>query len=560
MGTHLELQDHDAIFRNLTTKPIIVNKLLDTLEKEKNAFDANFFVTYTDTDLLDTIPKCPCGHTQGQHHINNSGRGTVCVKCKQEVQPMLDKPLEPIIWVQSPEKVDRFINPQAWRLLSNFYSLSNSNNQKFNLIKYLANTDYHPNRNHHGRWMDELERLGVERGLNFFHRKFDEIIDVISGFSQFSANKDKKEKLREMLIFINMYRDRIFSEYLPVHNKTILVIENTKFGTYMDTTLKTIIDAVRNISGVDSPIKDYSVRQKENHAAKLTEALAIFGPDYEKNFLSGKPGHIRKHVYATRCWFSFRGVIYSITRPHHHDEIIMPWAMAITVFRIHLLGMLYHRGFGHNDAGYFLNEHTHCHHPLLEELLNEMIAGSPYELSPTIEASIVGGKLVPTELDGGILDVRDMPVIPKDGLDPNSRLHPARKGIPIVIGRNPSMYRTSIQRMFITGFTTDPSIYSIGYPITSVTGPNADFDGDQMFGFLTLDNWTTDELRYLAPHFGAWKLDGPRSIGNNMPLPKPLVTSLVNHLYNYSEEDRKPDPRKRQLMEQMFSIKEHKWE
>lgn len=294
---------------------------------------------------------------------------------------MLDKPLEPIIWVQAPKKVDRFINPQAWRLLSNFFSLSNSNNQKFNLIKYLANTDYHPNRVHHGRWMDELERLGVERGLNFFYRNFDNIIEVLAGFSQFSANKDKKEKLREMLIFINMYRDRIFSEFLPIHNKTILVIENTKFGTYMDTTLKTIIDAVRNISGVDSPIKDYSVRQKENHAAKLSEAVAIFGPDYEKNFLSGKPGHIRKHVYATRCWFSFRGVIYSITCPHHHDEIIMPWAMFVTVFRIHLLGKLYTRGFGHNDASYFLNEYTHQYHELLDELMTELIQESPYELS-----------------------------------------------------------------------------------------------------------------------------------------------------------------------------------
>lgn len=540
MGTHLEMQNYDELFSQITTDPIIVNKVLDTLETEKSAFDENFFVTYNDTDLLDTIPKCSCGHTFGQHHVDRNGKGTVCRKCKQPVQPVLDKPLEPIIWVEAPQGVDALINPQAWRLLSDFFSLSNNSNQKFNIIKYLTNTDYRPNRQHHGRWMDELENRRIERGLNFFYHNFDWIIGQLCEFPQFSSTRDKKEKLKEMQIFIAMYRDRIFSQHVPVHNKTILVIENTKFGTYMDTTLKTIIDAVRNISGIDSEIKDFTVAQKENRASKLSEALSEFGRDYEKNFIAGKPGLVRKHVYATRCWFSFRAVINSLTEPHHHDEIHLPWALAVTTFRLHLMGMLMRRGFGHNDASYFLNAHTHVHHPLLEELFEELIDGSPFELSPTIEASIQDGKLTPRYLENGEIEIRDIPV---------------RRGIPCIFGRNPSMYRTSIQRMFITKVKTNPKIMSISYPIISVAGPNADFDGDQMFGFLTMDNWTADELRYLAPHFGAWKLSGPRKIGDNMPLPKPIVSSVVNHLYNYSEEARRPDPAKLARMHEMFNTR-----
>lgn len=76
-----------------------------------------------------------------------------------------------------------------------------------------------------------------------------------------------------------------------------------------------------------------------------------------------------------------------------------------------------------------------------------------------------------------------------------------------------------------------------------------------MFAILTLDNWTADELRYIAPHFGAWELSAPRKIGGNMPLPKPLASSVVNYLYNY--EDRSPDPAKRRIMEKLFTIKEH---
>lgn len=538
MGTHLEIQNYNELFSQITTPPIIVNNLLDTLETEKSKFDENFFVTYTDTDLLDTIPKCPCGHTFGQHHVDRKGKGTICRKCKMMVQPMLDKPLEPIIWVERPVGVDTLINPQAWRLLSDFFSLSNNSNQKFNIIKYLTNTDYRPNRQHHGRWMDEIENRGIERGLNNFYHNFDWIIGQLCEFPQFSSTKDKKEKLREMKIFIAMYRDSIFSRYVPVHNKTILVIENTKFGTYMDTTLKTIIDAVRNISGIDSEIKDFTVAQKENRAAKLSEALSEFGRDYEKNFIAGKPGLVRKHVYATRCWFSFRAVISSLTEPHHHDEIHLPWALAVTTFRLHLMGKLYRRGFGHNDASYFLNAHTHVYHPLLEELFDELLDESPYELSPTIQASIVDGQMQGVAID----DVAAAAMKPK-------------RGIPVIFGRNPSMYRTSIQRMFVTKIKTNPKIFSISYPIISVAGPNADFDGDQMFGFLTMDNWTTDELRYLAPHFGAWKLSGPRKIGDNMPLPKPIVSSVVNHLYNYSEQARRPDPQKLDRMYKMFSVR-----
>lgn len=519
MGTHLGMQNFDKLF-NRIANPIIVNDVLDTLESEKNAFDENFFVTYTDTDLLDTIPKCPCGHTFGQHHIGRGGKATICRECKMPVQPMLDKPLEAIIWVQAPKGVDALINPKAWGMMSDFFTLAGNSSLSFNIIKYLTNTDYRPSKKRHGRWMQEIDdivaALGEKRGLNTFYRHFDKILEKISLLAPFQSTRDKREKLKEVLEYVRIYRKEVFAQFLPVHNKTILVIENTKFGTYMDTTLKTVIDAVRNISGIDSEIKDYTVSQKENRASKFSEAISDFGRDYEKNFIAGKPGLVRKHVYATRCWFSFRAVINSLTQPHAHDEIHLPWSLAVTTFRLHLMGKLYRRGYGHNDAAYFLNAHTYVYHPLLDEIFEELLAESPHFCSDDVT-----------------------------------------RGIPCIFGRNPSMYRTSIQRMFITKIKKDPKIQSISYPIVSVAGPNADFDGDQMFGFLTMDNWTTEELRMLAPHFGAWKLSGPRKIGDNMPLPKPIVSSVVNYLYNYPEHQRRPDPVKRAAMEKMFSIRTH---
>ena len=479
MGTHLGLENYNELFASITTEPIIVNKLLDTLENERKNFDENFFVTYTDTDLMDTIPKCPCTHTRGQHHIDRRGKGTICKKCRMPVQAVLNKPIEPIIWVEKPEGVDALINPQAWRLLSEFYSLSNNSNQRFNIIKYLTNTDYRPNRVQHGRWMDYLDDMlkdmKAERGLNTFYWHFDEIIGKISEIPKFTSTKDKKEKLRKMMIFIAMYRKNIFADQIPIHNKTILVIENTRYGTYMDTTLKTIIDAVRNIAGIDSDIKGFSISQKENRSSKLSESLSEFGEDYEKSFLAGKPGLIRKHVYATRCWYSFRAVINSLTEPHHHDELHMPWPLAVTTFRMHLMGKLMTRGYGYNDASAYLNYHTYIFNPLLDELFDELISESPYELSPTIELSIVNGVRTPRRLEDGSYDATDNEYKP-------------RRGIPCVFGRNPSMYRTSIQRMFVTKIKKDPKIMSISYPIISVAGPNADFDGKQRLPSLNFSN------------------------------------------------------------------------
>lgn len=460
MGVHLGLENYNKLFDSISSEPIIVNKMMGTLEEERKRFDASFFVTYTDTDIMDTIPKCPCGATIGQHHVDRRGKGTICKECQKPVQQVLNKPLEPIIWVEKPAGVDALINPQSWRLMSDFYSLSNNSNQKFNIIKYLTNTNYHPNVKHHGRWMDLLKDMGIKRGLNNFYRNFDEIIGQLSTIKQFSANKEKKEKLRKMKIFIAMYRDAIFADRIPIHNKTILVIENTRYGTYMDTTLKTIIDAVRNICGVDSDVKGFSVAQKENSASKLSESLSEFGEDYEKSFLAAKPGLIRKHVYATRCWFSFRAVINALSEPHHHDELHLPWSLSVTVFRLHLMGKLFRRGYGYNDASAYLNYHTTVFSPLLAELFDELLEESPFELSPTVEASIANGKIEPVMLENGRYDVTE------------ARYKP-RRGIPLIFGRNPSMYRTSIQRMFITKIKHDVTEMSISYPILSVAGPNA---------------------------------------------------------------------------------------
>lgn len=79
----------------------------------------------------------------------------------------------------------------------------------------------------------------------------------------------------------------------------------------------------------------------------------------------------------------------------------------------------------------------------------------------------------------------------------------------------------------------------------------------QMFAMLCGDTWTAEELRYLAPHFGAWKMSSPRAIGDNMPMPKPIVSSALGYLYDYTPEERIPDRSKLETMKDMFTMKEY---
>ena len=50
--------------------------------------------------------------------------------------------------------------------------------------------------------------------------------------------------------------------------------------------------------------------------------------------LSGKNQHIRKHITGNRLTFTARGVITPLTRPHMYDEIDIPWAMGLELFKL----------------------------------------------------------------------------------------------------------------------------------------------------------------------------------------------------------------------------------
>ena len=238
------------------------------------------------------------------------------------------------------------------------------------------------------------------------------------------ARKRENEQLRELF---RMYPTCIFSQYVPLPNKALLILENTEVGRYMDPIAMDILDAIRTITAVDSNVSTFTVKMRENRAIKSINKLSLYYLEAYKIQLAKKQGIIRKNIFGSRIHFSTRAVISSITDPHYYDEIYLGWGHGVTMLGLHLTNLLKKRyKWTASRIKAHLLEYTVKYCPILDECFKTLIRESP-----------------------------------------NGR------GLPSVMVRNPSLSRGSAQRFFITRVKTDPSDPTISLPILSVTMFNA---------------------------------------------------------------------------------------
>jgi hypothetical protein len=415
----------------------------------------------------------------------------VCQICGTACKPQTEQDLEPLLWMESPQGVAPLINPIVWGMLTERFKRSG-----FEVVRWLCDTHYSPP----VRTPDVIEELverGVQRGYNNFVENFDEFMELLFNMKSFKGGV-KKGQIDPLYALIKMQRDCVFTRYLPLPNKTLLVIEETNVGTYVDPIVTGAVDAINMMVAIDSPLSNFRPRDKENRTIKTLAQLWDFYDGLYRTTVAKKEGIFRKHVFGTRSHFSFRAVISSLTARHDYDELHIPWGIGVSVLRIHLMNKLLKRGYTPNQAVAFLNEHAQKYHPELDNLFKELIAESPY------------------------------------------------KGIPVVFQRNPSLERGSAQAMFVTQVKTDVEVPTVSLSILSVVGYNADFDGDQLNGTLSLDNQTAEQLKALAPHKSVFGLDSPRQVTKNLSQPKPVVATFANWIHTHHVEE--PNPEKEARM------------
>lgn len=465
MSVSLDIVDFNEVFRSLSNTPIIINDLSDSSDDEKKELKRRIYSKY-DSDLLRNIPSCDCGAITGEYN-----RGIFCEQCNTVVTLSLENDLEPILWLRAPDGVNKLINPMIWSMLIKRFKPSG-----FNIIHWLCDTTFRPKVTVPPVVYD-IEESGIQRGYNYFVDNFDSIIAYL-----FKKVKVKATKVNYLENLLNKNRHKIFSDYIPLPNRTLLVIEENPTGIYMNPALKGVIDAIQTIVSIDNSKK--SLRMRENRTVKTLVGLSEFYETYYRTDLGGKDGLFRQHIYGSRSHFSFRCVATSITAPHEYDEVHIPWSVAVSVFRYHVMNKLLRRGYSIKWAIRLLAQHTRIYNPLLDEIFTELINESP------------------------------------------------RKGIDVTLCRNPTLARGSIQLVRVTKVKKDPTINTVSFSILIVKPMNCDFDGDELSLTLTLDDVLTSQLRNLDPHKSCFDTDKPFGISENLAIPKTVVATISNWIHS----------------------------
>lgn len=489
MGVHLALENFQRVMALAPVEPVIINDLATVTEEERKTADRLISTRY-ESDLLSNEPACECRHTKGGYNLN-----VICDNCGTPVRHIFDQELYPLIWMRSPHGVQKLINPKVLNQLSMKFTKSG-----FNLIEWLCNTDYHPNVNQ----PEELKHLmeqGVQRGYNNFVSHFYEYVDILMNLKRYRQNRGRPDDLWQEL---NEQADCVLSDYVPLPNRSLLVIEKNEVGVFVDPIVTGAVDAIRTMISIDTAQSNFTVRQRENRTAKTLFALAKFYFQMDSEVLASKNGICRKHIYGTRNAYSMRAVISSMTKAHDYEEMHISWAGALTMFEVHLLNKLtrdrpeHPGGMTDNAAIGYLQEKIYEFDPYLYKLLRELIDESP------------------------------------------------DRGLWWTYQRNPSLERASMQLLKITDVKKDPKDPTNSVSILDVRGWNADFDGDAMNGVLALDNKTARALRPLLPHESVLELNTPRALSDNASLPKPVVSTIAAW---YHSSERPPlDPRKQAFL------------
>jgi DNA-directed RNA polymerase beta' subunit len=206
----------------------------------------------------------------------------------------------------------------------------------------------------------------------------------------------------------------------------IFSTETNEHGRYYDKAITGPINVIRRLTGID--LHTRTTQDKQKRVASSMVEMAEFYSQYLKKAIFSKYGLVRQQLVSARSHFTARAVIVSIAGPHKHDELHLCWSVACSLFRPFIINALKRSGMSSRESATFLEYHNRIYHPLIDEILRELIAVS-----------------------GG--------------------------GIAALFSRNPSMHRGSIQTVRITRVKTDPNDVTFGMSDRIAPSYNADHDG-----------------------------------------------------------------------------------
>lgn len=416
-------------------------------------------------DRVTLLPRCKCGVTEGFFPPK-----TVCTVCGHEIKNDITQPIDYALWFRKPKGVNALINPHYWLALKSILDTSG-----FNILLYLTDKDYRPKQKNTPMIGALINAGVVDRGYNYF---VDNIFSILQACMTIKKLAGKIVKLKALVAKMVSQPDMVLTDYIPLPNKTVLVMEFNSLGIFRSASMAEARDAINTMVGIDDmPF----IRNIQNRTAKCLDKICVFYTKYFDSNFKPKEGWIRKHLAGSRLNFTFRCVLTSITQPHDYDELHVPWCMAVVTFRHHLVSKmmkLIATPYSWAEANKLIYDHANTYHPLLAELLDSFIT------------------------------------------DANNQLY-------CIVQRNPSMAVGSAQRMRITKFKKDTLDRSMSTSILSMKSMTADVDGDFLNAFLPMDITISLEMQMLDLSSSVYDFDEPLKLGGYTALSKPCVVNTA---------------------------------
>lgn len=413
MGAYLKHINLDGLFHSVANK-IVLNEL-SYLEDFSDLKD-QLYTVYE--DVISIVPQCVCGKTSGAWQL-----GKTCPYCGTEVVNKFET-IKPILWVRAFNSELKFLSPHFWGQLRNLFKTKGSTD--FDAIRYITDTSYKVNQPIRPVIQSIISMIGG-RGYSNFINNLDKVFTLLKNNSAFRIN-GKLDKILELeaLWRLDMKENNLLSEYLPLINSRLFVMEVTNKGKFASSMLSDIIDIALYSIKVS---KETNRQKQENGMAYVISATNTLFATYMKDHVASKKGIVRRHIYGTRVNFTFRAVITALPLKYDYDTIHVPWVVGVSAFRPHVLNKLLKRGYRYRDASELLFASANMYKPEIDEIFKELIEEAP------------------------------------------------SKGIAVILHRNPSLLQGSAQRVYITKFKTDIDDKTISTSVMIAKAANADFDG-----------------------------------------------------------------------------------
>lgn len=488
MPVYQELEDYNHTFMTLAYEPVIINDLRNQTDEDREQF-LSMIMTRYDSDTISLAPVCECGATKGRIYKPHK-----CPVCGKYPTSVTEDEISPVVWLAKPQGVEKLMNLAVWSMLGKRLTRSG-----FNFFEWLVDTDYRPSVKYPTKIIESIERLGIKRGYNNFVRNFDRYIDLLF-FEVRDLRHRKKNEPDYLYELIRRDRHKIFSDYLPLPNKAMTILEKTNLGRFLDPVMKDVISTFWDLVSIDKDFIPRHERHREKRTVKAICRLAKYHENYCKENYCQKSGLLRRNFAGGRTDYGYRSVIVSITGPHDMREVHAPWRIGLTTFRPIVLNKLLARGWSNKDAVNLIMTHIDKYHPILSEIMDEMIADTPGAMGYMLE------------------EVFDRDVNRKGA------------GFVQITQRNPSLLQASAVRTFLSKFKKDPTDKTISISILITAGMNADFDGDEENVTVGLDRKMAERMEALDPMYNLCALDVPSKVCGNFGYPKPDLVTLSEFL------------------------------